>query len=302
MKHRSRWKHAGLWVGMLMAVALIMASWNAAAQETRAQPATLPAHYLELPGARLLYRDSGGDGVPVVFLHAHTGNTHSWVHQIAAFTAAGYRVVTYDRRGYGGSIATGNAPAKLPSGADDLQSLVDHLGIKRFNLVASGAGGGVALDYAVAFQDRLLHLVVANTMGGIHDQTLSAMGRRVRFPGFSKLPAEVKELSPSYRAVNPEGVKQWLAIAKLNDPAHMVDQGSRSDVTLAALGKLKVPTLFIAGEADPYMPPPAMRVMAAAVPNAQAVVIPLTSHSAFWEQPEIFNSVVLKFLSGHADK
>ena len=61
--------------------------------------------YLELPGASLWYEDTGGDGTPVVLLHAFTGNTESWVHQLPAFTAAGYRCLTYDRRGWGRSRA-----------------------------------------------------------------------------------------------------------------------------------------------------------------------------------------------------
>ena len=58
--------------------------------------------YVEFRGANLWYEDSGGGGTPVLFVHAHTGNTEAWVYQLPTFTGAGYRCVTYDRRGWGG--------------------------------------------------------------------------------------------------------------------------------------------------------------------------------------------------------
>ena len=58
--------------------------------------------FADLPtGARIWYSDTGGSGAPVVFLHAATGSSKVWEHQIPAFTASGFRVVTYDRRGFG---------------------------------------------------------------------------------------------------------------------------------------------------------------------------------------------------------
>ena len=50
--------------------------------------------YVEFRGANLWYEDSGGAGTPVLFVHAHTGNTEGWVYQLPTFTGAGYRCVT----------------------------------------------------------------------------------------------------------------------------------------------------------------------------------------------------------------
>ncbi|MPZ75869.1 MAG: alpha/beta fold hydrolase [Deltaproteobacteria bacterium] len=61
--------------------------------------------YADLPGVRLWDTDSGGSGVPVVLLHANTGNADSWQYNIPGFVEAGYRVFTFDRRGWGRSIA-----------------------------------------------------------------------------------------------------------------------------------------------------------------------------------------------------
>src|SRR5262245_28335863 len=116
-----------------------------AAQSAATTPAPARETYAEFPGVRLWYRDTGGTGVPVVFLHAATGSTRSWDYQVPAFTAAGFRFIAYDRRGWGRSSvdAAGAAPT---TGADDLRLLLSTLGVERFHIVGTAAGAFVAID------------------------------------------------------------------------------------------------------------------------------------------------------------
>src|SRR5262245_48167548 len=98
--------------------------------------------HADLPGVRLWYKDTGGNGVPVVFLHSNTGSSQNWEHQIPAFTSAGYRVIAYDRRGWGRSESQ---PGTQPgTAADDLRALIKSLGIDRFHLFGTAGGGFVA--------------------------------------------------------------------------------------------------------------------------------------------------------------
>src|SRR5579863_521393 len=83
---------------------------------------------VDVPGAHIFYLDSGGTGIPVVFLHANTGSSRVWEYQIPAFTAAGYRVIAFDRRGWGRTLIDPAGP-QTATGADDLRGLLDHLGI-----------------------------------------------------------------------------------------------------------------------------------------------------------------------------
>ena len=74
------------------------------------------AGHADLPGVRLWYTDSGGAGVPVVLLHANTGNADGWQYNIPGFAAAGYRAIAFDRRGWGRSTAnpaTGPQPGTI---------------------------------------------------------------------------------------------------------------------------------------------------------------------------------------------
>src|SRR5437667_4641030 len=170
--------------------------------------------YAELPGVRLWYKDSGGGGAPVVFLHSNTGSSRNWDYQIPAFTAAGYRFIAYDRRGWGRSVT---APGAQPGAAsDDLRSLKKHLGIDRFHLVSTAGGGFVALDYALSFPEDLRSLVIANSIGGMQDQDYLDLRRRLRPPQFDALHPELRELGPSYRAANPEGTQRWIELEHMS--------------------------------------------------------------------------------------
>ena len=270
----------------------------------RAQvPAAAPAReaYANLPGVRIWYRDTGGGGTPVVLLHAATGSSRAWELQIPAFTAAGYRVIAYDRRGWGRSVVD---PAGAPPGtsADDLHALIRHLDIDRFHLVGTAAGGFVALDYALSFPRQVRSLVVASSIGGIQDEEYLALGRRIRpSPQFDALPPDFREIGPSYRAANPEGTQRWIELERMSRPEGppAPAQPMRNRVTFALLDTIAAPTLLLTGDADLYAPPPVMQMFKARLRNAESIVVPGAGHSVYWEQPEIFNRALLAFFARH---
>src|SRR6476620_10256450 len=107
-----------------------------------------------LPGTNLGYWDTGGTGQPVVFLHPASGSELVWLYQQPVFARAGYRVIAYSRRNYYNSDS---APEHNPgSGAEDLEHLIDFLGIEKFHTVSSAAGGSIAADFALSYPERLL--------------------------------------------------------------------------------------------------------------------------------------------------
>jgi pimeloyl-ACP methyl ester carboxylesterase len=254
----------------------------------------------DLPGVHLWFNDSGGSGEPVVFVHAATGSSRVWEYQRPVFASRGYRVITYDRRGYGRSVADSSGP-QPGTGADDLNALIDHLKIDRFHLIATAAGGFVAWDYALSFPKRLRSLVVANSIGGVQDPEYQAAMQRLRTPDFLAMSSDMRELGPAYRVSNPAGAERWRELERTARPtsAQPPAQTFRNRVTFALLETIAVPTLLMTGDADMYAPPPIMRMFAARVKGSKAVVIPEAGHSGYWEQPEIFNRTVLEFISKH---
>ena len=264
-------------------------------------PAPARETYADLPGVRIWYRDTGGTGVPVVLLHATTGSSRVWEYQFPVFTENGFRVIAYDRRGFGRSVID-PAGAQPGTGADDLQALMNHLGIDRFHLVGTAGGGFVALDYALSFPERLRSLVVASSIGGVQDEEFLALSRRIRpSPQFDALPPEIREVGPSYRAANPEGTRRWVELEHVSRPPGPLApaQTMRNRVTFSVLEGIKVPTLLLTGDADLFAPPFVLGLFAARIKNAESVIVPEAGHSAYWEQPEVFNRAVLGFIRKH---
>ncbi len=245
------------------------------------------------------YEDTGGPGIPVVFLHAATGTCDSWVHQLPAFTSAGYRCITYDRRTWGRSRITGaeHQPGFAPN---DLHALLDSLSLEPVHLVATAAGGITALDYALTHPRRVRSLVAANTIGGVQDEPYLEVQRRLRPPEIQDLPVELRELGPSYRGTNPEGARQWLEIEQASRPDGVVPaQPIREPITYPRLHSMQVPALVLSGGADLLSPPALMRMLAAHIPTSQFTSLPDAGHAGFWERPQVWNGLVLEFIGQH---
>jgi pimeloyl-ACP methyl ester carboxylesterase len=253
--------------------------------------------YADVPGARIWFKDTGGPGIPVVLLHAATGSVRNWEKQYPVFTAAGYRVIAYDRRGWGRT--TVQPGAQPVAAADDLQSLMTFLGIDRFHVVATAAGGFVALDYALSFPERLRSLVLANSVGGVQDEDYVELGRTLRPPQFDALPAHVRELGPSFRAGNPEGTRAWMDMERMSRQDGVAAQPFRNRMTFALLEKIKTPTLLLTGDADMYAPPPVLKRFRDRIRGSQSLIIPEAGHSSYWEKPDEFNRAILDFIKRH---
>src|SRR6476659_2227405 len=120
-----------------------------------------------LPDTNLGYWDTGGTGEPVVFLHPASGSALIWGYQQPVFAKAGYRVIAYSRRGYYNSQPIERAHPG--TGSQDLHQLADFLGLGKFHLVASAAGGSIASDYAFSHPDRLSSLTISSNQFGVTD-------------------------------------------------------------------------------------------------------------------------------------
>lgn len=250
-----------------------------------------------LPGTRLAYWDTGGTGETVVLLHPATGSARVWSYQQPVFAKAGYRVIAYSRRGYGGSDPV---PKENPGTATgDLHALMESLGVRKFHLAGSAAGGGVAVDYALSHPERLSSLVVACAVGGVEDRDYAERIEALRPKGFDEMPAIFREVSPAYRAANPEGTAAWAALEVAAITGNRLGQKPANKITWARLATLRVPTLIIGGDADLYVPSPLLRTYAAHIPSAELVVVPEAGHSLYWERPNLFNSALLEFFAKH---
>ncbi len=254
--------------------------------------------FVDLPNVKLWVTDTGGTGDPVILLHANTGTSENWQKQTPTLVQAGYRVIAFDRPGWGKSVVhEGMRPISV---AEDLDALVDHLKLNKFHLVGVAGGGYIALDYAAWRPERLKSLVVAASgLGLMGDQEADTFRKRAAIPGFNQLPPEVREMSPSYRGTNPEGVARWKEIEEHAMQAGAVAPPLRTPNTDEKVASITTPILVIAGDVDLTTPSAAVRLWAKHLKTYDWLLIPEAGHSVAWEQPDAFNQAVLAFLRKH---
>ena len=282
----------------LITVAVTMASLFLSAH-ARAQTGTI-----NLKETRVYY-EATGRGPAVVFIHGFALNLREWDDQVKALSAS-YRVVTYDRRGFGKS--TGFADGSADPG--DLKELLDSLGVRSAVLVGHSAGAGVGLRFAVTYGDRVAGLV------------LYPGGAPAGFPIPASQPHPMAPMRDIARTYGLDSA--WKFVASLPmfwNPPNRPDIEARIQAMLAAysgrdlledhtpsgryppatfeqMKQMRIPTLFIAGEREW---PRALLVadsMARWMPNARRVVIPGGGHGGHLAQAEKFNETLVTFLRG----
>ena len=248
----------------------------------------------QLSSAHLGYWDTGGAGQPIVLLHPASGSALVWLYQQPVFAEAGYRVIAYSRRNYYNSDL---APADNPGTAsEDLQNFVEYLGLERFHIVSSAAGGSVAADFALSHPERLLSLTVSSNNLAAASGYIADTAAKIRTKEWDDLPRWFRELGPSYRAANPVGVAKWTELNEISETGKGARQKLVNIVTPEKLATLNVPTLLMTGAADMFTPPAITRMIARHVPDNEVVIVPECGHSPYWEQPAFFNRTVLGFI------
>ncbi|MDX6740405.1 alpha/beta hydrolase [Actinocorallia sp. A-T 12471] len=247
----------------------------------------------------LCYEDVG-EGPPVVLVAGWPLTQRLWEPQVAAFVAAGHRVVTYDRRGFGCSDRPwlGHDPA---TAAADLADLVDHLGLTAPALVAFSTGCAEAIRYAVG-SGRASRLVLAGPVVFADPLAaeLRAAAERHRVP-------MLDDLTRRYFAVDGQDAldeptrRYLLRSAEDSSPKAIADAltaWSEADPS-DDLARLALPVLIVVGEDDAFVPPDegGGRV-AGAVAGSVLTTIPGAPHGASATHQEQWNAIVLDFLAG----
>jgi 3-oxoadipate enol-lactonase len=251
-------------------------------------------------GARIYY-EACGEGPAIVLVHGLGGNHAVWFQQVAYF-AADHTVVTMSQRGFApsGGDQTHYDVALLVS---DLEAVMTAAGVSRAVVVGQSMGGWTALAMALAHPDKVDALVLADTLGGIHDDEIAAHMRKVaesaaqlrsQPPPLGVHPA----LGASFCRDHPDLGYLYQTLATFGSPApdSIVRQLGVTRVTAQKLSSLKVRTLFLVGSEDNLFPPALIERAAKYIDGAQVTVIPGAGHSPYFEQPRAWNSVVSSFL------
>ena len=243
-------------------------------------------------GGADLFCSAHGEGPPVALLHGFSGNHLSWWQQVPAF-AESYRVLAPDKRGFGLSTDAPDGPG--PSAfVDDLEAVLggpidDRDG--RVALIGHSMSGWTAAAFATRHPDRVAALVLSGSPAGLlsrerHTALLAEAGDA---PDPDPLDPERAFLSESITELNRRAPPSF-------DEVHPVVESFETDPD--RLGA--VPTLAVAGEFDPFMPPVAVEALAERLGNVSTATVEGAGHSANFERPDRFNEYVETFLEERA--
>jgi len=237
-----------------------------------------------------------------VLLHGVGGNHASWFQQIPVF-AQSYRVIVPDQRGFGRSTdPNGEGRSAF---VDDLEALLDLLGVERCAIVAQSLGGGTALGFAVRRPQRVAALVLADTLHGFAETPETAPVLAQARAASEQLTQIERVLGPTVRRNDPVKTGLYSRIASFNTVDRHTLTGAFTLAPPAALQATGIPTLFIVGQQDPIFPPAAVQALRVRLPQSFFVEVADAGHSVYFERPEEFNDSVLSFLQavrfrGHA--
>jgi non-heme chloroperoxidase len=268
-----------------------------------------------------IYYEDLGSGQPVILIHGFPLNGHSWEKQVAVLLKAGYRVITYDRRGFGSSSQP-SVGYNYETFTDDLHKLITTLDLRDLVLVGFSMGTGEVTRYLSKYgSERVSKAVLMAPVPPFllkTDDNLEGVDVSV----FSKIEQAIVADRPSYLSAffanfyNVDVLGSNSRLEKLHQRitdeairlSWQVAAGASAKATLdcvaswltdfrADLPRIDVPTLIIQGDADRILPIDSTgNRLPKLIKNSQLVVIPDGPHAINWTHADLVNPVLLDFL------
>lgn len=286
---------------LIVALSLLLTALGANAQEvTRA--------YVEVSGGGHVYYESVGEGEPVVLLHGHTLDLTMWDAQVGALTAAGYRVIRPEMRGYGHSSR--QQDGQQFTHLDDMLTVLDSLHLAQVHVVGLSMGSFVASEMVAMHPERLLTATLAS--GSIRNmsgpstpvdsaewarqedairQNLAQGLRAWKDEWIEKLVSGGGSNRESIRASVRAQVEDWDGWQLFHHEMRLY-YGHEAMDTLKAK-RPQLPVLILSGENEHK----GRNSMLPYLPNGRQVVIPDCGHMSNMEKPEEFTRLVLENLA-----
>jgi non-heme chloroperoxidase len=261
-----------------------------------------------------LYYEDHGSGLPVVLIHGWPLNGDAWERQTAALLAAGFRVITYDRRGFGRS----SKPAigyNYDTFAADLNVLLNTLNLSDVSLIGHSMGTGEITRYIAKYSSKRLRKVVLIGTPGPYLLTAPDNPEGIDASVFRGIQAGIKADRPAavskflknfYSVGGPDGKLVSESVIQAN---WTVAIGASPIATVACvdawiedfrkdIARNDLPTLIVHGDDDRIPPADATaRRQVKMIKNVRYIEIKGGSHGLPWTHVEEINAEFLKFLS-----
>ena len=261
-----------------------------------------------------LHYEDHGAGKPVVLIHGWPLSGRTWENQVPALVEAGYRVISYDRRGFGNSSQPWGG-YDYDTFAADLNALMEHLDLHDATLVGFSMGGGEVVRYIGSYgTDRVAKAVLASSVppylyrsqdnpdGGLDDRTIEGFeagvkGDRIAFldtfmTGFFSAAGQLKVSEPQR-----DYARDIAAFASPKGTLDCIAAFGRTDFR-GDVARVTVPTLVIHGDSDAIVPfEVSGKRSAELIAGSELVVIKDGPHGINASHAKEFNQALLAFLA-----
>lgn len=291
---------------IILIAALVSASGCASTRkEISAIPTPTRPGMIDIGGTRMYYEVSG-TGQPVLFLHAGIADCRMWDEQVTVLSRQ-LMAIRCDLRGFG----------RTPRGSvrfshyHDVAALLDSLGITRVHVVGASFGGRVAIDFALAYPQRIRSLVLCSPaisgapstpeMDSI-DSTEESLLKNGDREGAAEFNVRTWVVGPSRRPDEvPSALRQRVKAMQLDNyllpsPVGAVSV-SLEPRAMTRLEDIASPTLIMCGDKDVSFFQDLSAVAAQRIPHAQRTIVPGAAHMISMEKPEVFNRLLLDFIT-----
>jgi proline iminopeptidase len=250
-----------------------------------------------------------GEGLPCLVMHGGPGFDHSVLHPWLDPLGDVMRLVYYDHRGHGRS---GRPPVKTLTYqqlCSDADALREHLDFEKIAVLGYSFGGGVALEYALRYPERLSHLILLDTGPGGNGDRWEEIEANARRKGATQeqldaLGASDENEADFWRTLNliaplyfhtfdadlaERVLGKTIVSLEAAEADYAIDGGW--DLT-PRLGEISAPTLILVGEDDFICPPSRAKIMHDRIPNSELVIFEKRGHFPHVEEPEAFFEAV----------
>lgn len=249
---------------------------------------------LDIDGGKLAYETCGTGPKAIVLLH--DGILHSAAYDdVWPILCERFRVVRYDRRGYGAST-----PASEPyAPAKDLEALTKAVGFEHATLVGSSSGSGIAVDYALAHPEAVDRLVLVGPWISGFDASFGFIARSLKLAAMVKTGNLEGAVKDPYILTKGADAERARVVAWLKANPGNLGAGTRERPLAVAkprLGEVRAPTLVLVGEVDIEDVQDQAKALETLMPNARRVVLPASGHFMYVERPKTFAEIVRAFV------
>jgi pimeloyl-ACP methyl ester carboxylesterase len=259
---------------------------------------------LEVGGATLAGVETG-DGLPVIFLHAGVCDKRMWARQMEAVADIGWQAIAYDRRGYGETESVDETFNHV----DDLEAVLEALGIHAAVFVGCSLGGGVALDFALRHPGRVIGLVLIGTSvtGAPWSSTdAESMIEAAEEDAFERGDLDMLNRvqahewldGPRAQSGRVGGAARSLFLEMnglaLRKPG--LSQDEQRPSVWHRMAEVAAPSLLLVGDQDFTTLIERHDYLSEEMPNAFAAVLEDVAHIPTLERPDLVNSMLIQFL------